>query len=86
MAGLHRHHDHSSGLLFSDTYRFNECIVCDQCNASDGVAKRMLKLPDNFSFSVYEISQFVIAAPHKKHKVKCDVAEKIYEDLMKFRL
>jgi hypothetical protein len=78
MAPLHRHHDHSVELFSNQEPRFPETIVCDQCNAADGSAKRKLKLPENFSFSPKEIATFVSATPHDKHKIDYKLAHAIY--------
>ena len=55
MAGLHTHHDHSQGFVETGRGRFHKIIICDQCNSADGLAKRKLRLPSNFSFSAGEI-------------------------------
>lgn len=81
MAGLHRHHDHSQGLLSLNRGRFPQTVICDQCNAADGVAKRQLDLPENFSFSPSEISLFIEVAPHGKHKVIIPKASEVYRSL-----
>ncbi|MDL4862786.1 hypothetical protein NPJ88_010605 [Halomonas elongata] len=80
IAPLHRHHDHSAnrGSFFA---RFTEEVICDQCNASDGSAKRKLNLPSDFSFSPEEISRFVKATPHDKHELYLDIALKIYKQI-----
>ena len=51
MTGLHEHHDHARSWVGVGTPRSLPTILCDQCNAADGAAKRRLKLPENFSFS-----------------------------------
>lgn len=84
MAGVHRHHDHSTGSSsrpFSPP-RFPETVVCDQCNAADGAAKRFLCLPSDFSFSPAEIRKFVNASPHAKHSVDFEVARALYSTLV----
>ena len=78
MAPLHRHHDHSAGVFSNRCSRFPETIICDQCNAADGAAKRKLKLPKNFSFSPAEIAVFVVATPHDKHAINYEMAYEIY--------
>lgn len=78
MAGLHEHHDHASSWDAIGVARFPPTVLCDQCNAADGAAKRRLKLPDNFSFSPAEIARFVTATPHGKHAIDLDVANRIY--------
>lgn len=81
VAVLHRHHDHSQGFMSRSSGRFPETVICDQCNSSDGAAKRKLKLPKNFSFSPDEIGQFVKATPHGKHEINFEIAKAIYVQL-----
>ncbi len=81
MAGLHEHHDHARSWTGVGTARFLPIILCDQCNAADGAAKRRLKLPENFSFSPSEIGRFVTATPHGKHAIDYDIAARIYSAL-----
>lgn len=78
MAGLHKHHDHSQNILSSKEGRFSTVVVCDQCNTSDGAAKRKLLLPENFSFSPLEIGEFITSKPHTKHSLNFEVAKKLY--------
>jgi hypothetical protein len=78
MAPLHKHHDHSVELGSNGQPRFPETVVCDQCNAADGAAKRKLKLPNTFSFSPMEIAAFVVATPHAKHTINYELARAIY--------
>jgi len=80
VAPLHKHHDHSAPYM-SNCGRFPMTTICDQCNSSDGVVKRKLKLPKNFSFAPHEIGQFVKSTPHGKHKIDYDMANAIYESL-----
>lgn len=83
MAGLHIHHDHSAPLL-SGEGRFPDTLICDQCNAADGCAKRELQLPEDFSFSPLEIGQFITVNPHKRHKIDLDKAQQIYDELQQW--
>lgn len=78
VAVLHRHHDHSQGFMSRNSGRFPETVICDQCNSSDGVVKRKLKLPKEFSFSPEEIGCFVKANPHSKHEIDFEIAKAIY--------
>lgn len=81
MAGLHRHHDHNQEFL--DTKgRFEMTIICDQCNAADGAAKRILNLPTSFSFSPMEIGIFVKPVPHGRHKLDFEKARAVYKTLL----
>lgn len=78
VAVLHRHHDHSDNSFDRTSGRFPTTVICDQCNAADGAAKRKLGLPKNFSFSPREIAQFVVASPHSPHQIDFDRARDIY--------
>lgn len=78
VAVLHRHHDHSQGLMCKNPARFPETVICDQCNTVDGVVKRKLNLPKEFSFSPQEIGRFVMTIPHGKHKIDFEMAKAIY--------
>ena len=78
---LHRHHDHSVPLLEKGVPRFEQTVICSQCNVADGAAKRKLGLPKDFSFSPSEIRQFVKTAPHGKHVIDIDAARQIYGGL-----
>jgi hypothetical protein len=81
VAVLHRHHDHSNEFVSRNSGRFQETVICDQCNSSDGVVKRKLKLPKDFSFSPDEIACFIKATPHGKHKIDFEKAKVIYAEV-----
>ena len=81
VAAIHKHHDHSVGFSEQGIPRFPETIICGQCNSSDGVVKRQLNLPSNFSFSPEEIRKFVRSAPHEKHKICFATAASIFNVL-----
>jgi len=86
MAELHNHHDHSVHFYSDDKLelavpRFETTLICGQCNASDGHAKRVLGLPGLFSFSPAEISSFVTAKPHSKHEINYAKAQSIFDDI-----
>ena len=51
-ASLHTHHDHGNRW-------FGQEIICGDCNTADGITKRLLKLPFDWSFSADELKQFV---------------------------
>lgn len=84
-AGLHRHHDHSihkpRGPFGFVGPRFGSIVICEQCNSADGTAKRVLKLPEHFSFAPWEIGQFVRATAHGFHDVNYDLALQIFRQL-----
>ena len=77
MAGVLEHHDHARSWHGIDIARFQPTVLCDQCNAADGAAKRRLNLPENFSFTPAEIARFVTAMPHGKHVIDLMLAEQI---------
>ena len=53
------------------------------CNLADGLAKRKLKLPKDFSFSPDEIKQFINPKPHtKSHEIDYEKAKKVYERIV----
>lgn len=81
VAALHKHHDHSVGLLENSQRRFPETLICGQCNVADGATKRKLELPSNFSFSPQEMRTFIQATPHDKHTIDFDIAFTIYQSL-----
>ncbi len=80
MAGLHMHHDHAPPDLDGNG-RFPDTIICDQCNAADGTAKRCLGLPADFSFSPSEIHRFVHAIPHRSHTINLVEAQRLFAEL-----
>ena len=81
MAGLHTHHDHAAPA-WAHEGRFEHTVICDQCNAADGQAKRALRLPATFSFSPTELRQFVVAVPHGSHRLRLDVALLIFKEVI----
>ncbi|MBB3917981.1 MULTISPECIES: hypothetical protein [Rhizobium] len=83
--GYHTHHDHAGDRYrwmippswFSP--RFEPTVICEQCNSADASAKRKLNLPKDFSFTPFEIRQFVIAHAHGKHLIDYRVAQAIFD-------
>lgn len=70
-----KHHCHGSG-------RFPTTTICGDCNSADGAAKRVLRLPQHWSFSPEEIGQFVTVAPYSgKTTINYEAAQKIFERL-----
>ena len=69
---VHRHHDH--GERWS-----GKTIICSDCNAADGIAKRILKLPSSWSFSPEELSEFVECSPYGGiERIDLDIALDIF--------
>lgn len=48
---------------------YDHTIICLDCNMADGEAKKILGLPEEFSFSPNEISEFIIKSPNKMHQI-----------------
>lgn len=67
------HHCHGVG-------RFQEELICGDCNSADGTAKRKLGLPKEWSFSPAEIGRFVTVSPHSgATRIDYDEALRIYD-------
>lgn len=59
------------GAAITLTSRFSPTLICADCNAAEGEAKRLLggAVASFFSFCPSEISQFIRVAPNRKHEV-----------------
>jgi hypothetical protein len=57
--------------------RFNDALVCSECNAADGAAKRRLGVDPRFSFAPAEIRRFVTAVPHEDHRIDLEKAREV---------
>jgi hypothetical protein len=68
-----KHHCHGTG-------RFPLTLICGDCNSADGTAKRKLGLPVDWSFSPFEIGQFVSVAPYSgATKIDYEKAMHLYQ-------
>lgn len=68
------------GLTRELTSRFSEALVCSECNAADGKAKKFVpEIDRRFSFTVSEIRQFAVLQPGSDHDVDTAVAREIWE-------
>jgi rubredoxin len=74
-----KHHDH--GTDYSIPQRFYPTFLCQSCNNADALAKRELELPYYFSFTPWEIAQFVKAEPHQKHELDFKIAKVIFDKI-----
>ena len=75
VGGLHRHHDHAVGWDQRNNVemtKFQETIICDQCNHAEGMVKKIYPgiIPDDFSFTAQQIGQFVKAKPNRPHRIR----------------
>ncbi len=74
VCSFHQHHDH--GNRWKGTI-----LICNDCNSADGIIKRMLKLPKNWSFSVDELQEIVKCEPNGTiESVDLDTAFDIFND------
>ena len=58
---------------------YDNTVICDDCNAADPKAKRMIGAHKRFSFSPSEIRQFVVARPNQPHEVNERIARSVWE-------
>lgn len=71
---MSNHHCHGIG-------RFEQTLICGDCNSADGAAKRKLGLPSEWSFSPQEIGLFVAVAPYSGATIiDYEIALRIYSD------
>lgn len=91
---LVRHHDHFSDMAYAKIprlaidrgavvvaqsfARFQEVLVCQDCNTADAAAKAVVGAPGPFSFAPHEIAGFIIVADNAPHKVDREAAVRIY--------
>lgn len=59
---------------------YEPTVVCEDCNTADGVAKRLVGTPDEFSYSPKEIRRFIKPAPNKSHDIDTEAARKVWEE------
>ncbi|MFD9899686.1 hypothetical protein ACFWXH_07260 [Mesorhizobium sp. NPDC059054] len=69
------------GLAREITSRFSEAMVCSECNAADGKAKRLLpEIDRRFTFTVSEIKKFAIPRAGLDHGIDVVRARSIWEE------
>lgn len=87
LAPIVEHHDHSV-----DTYRqtpiarklrFAPTLICFDCNIAEGRLKRMLKLPQNFSFSPAELNAIITGYPHRRVTEDIEIAKLIADAVLR---
>jgi len=60
--------------------RFRPCLICHECNAADGAAKRLIgDMDSRFSFAPVEIQAFIRPRPGSLHDVDSAIAEDIWK-------
>lgn len=58
--------------------RFNDVLICGDCNNADAAAKKIVVAPAHFSFSPAEIRQVCDVAPNRPHRVDPDRTREVY--------
>ena len=57
------------GRVTADFAAFDNVRLCEDCNNADAEAKKELRLPQHFSFSVGQISRFIRCQAHRPHQL-----------------
>lgn len=58
---------------------YEETLICEDCNNADTEAKKQIKSPKYFSFSVRQIKQFIRSQSHSAHTVDALKANEIWQ-------
>ncbi len=58
---------------------FDNVAICGDCNSADTNAKKLISAHPDFSFSSFEIADFVIANPNVPHSINIEKAQRIWE-------
>lgn len=61
--------------------RFQDTLLCEDCNNAEAEAKRRIGAPNFFSFAPDEIARFVVAKPGQPHTIDEAEARAIFEAL-----
>ena len=88
--GLHMHHDHSvdDPDRYTDKVKFEEVLICDQCNHADGLIKKKYPgvIPDTFSFEPKHINEFIVSKPNRSHNINFMKALELYFSIIDISL
>jgi hypothetical protein len=58
--------------------RFNDILICGDCNVAEGAAKMAAGAASSFSFCPFEMSTFIIVGNNQAHKIDRKKASAIY--------
>jgi rubredoxin len=58
--------------------RFDDVVICEDCNNADPKAKKLVTAPRYFTFTPTEIGTFILPQPNKAHDVDEQQARKTY--------
>ncbi len=67
--------------LRNNFVRFQDILICGDCNVVEGDAKKKAGTPADFSFTPFEISTFIIVEPHRKHLLDIEKLKKVYDKI-----
>lgn len=69
------------GIATQIIERFDDALICNDCNAADGAMKAQLgpEVPSWFSFSPSEIAKFILPGPNVSHALNLDIGAKLWE-------
>ncbi|MDX1258059.1 hypothetical protein [Vibrio parahaemolyticus] len=59
---------------------YDPTIICSDCNSADADAKKLLRLPQEFSFSPSEISRFIISKANEKPYIDKLKAQEVWKE------
>lgn len=70
-----------SGAIAKIAQRFERTLICQQCNNVDGAVKARFSLPEYFSFSPYEMTEFVSVSKDGRLMIDFAHAKAIYDEV-----
>ncbi len=59
--------------------RFNNTLICNDCNVVEPHAKKVAGAPAEFSFAPYEIASFIIVQENRPHQLDYEKVREVYE-------
>lgn len=74
--------DHGAVVVSYSFARFDETLICQDCNTADAAAKVIVNAPKAFSFSPCEITGFIIVKDNQPHEINKAAAERIYASVV----
>ncbi|MGF1836360.1 hypothetical protein [Photobacterium sanguinicancri] len=58
---------------------YDPTVICSDCNSADSDAKKLLRLPKEFSFSPSEIASFIVVTANEKPEINISKAKDTWE-------
>lgn len=65
--------------LMQSVVRFDDVLICGDCNVAEPAAKGIVGAPKPFSFAPFEIAGFIAVTPHAPHTVNPERARIAYK-------